>query len=152
MENWLFLELSHRDEKQKQQKEESIQGQMPEKSVGQGGEGSRERFQGGGPNTWNEGEINLAGSGLSKVVIIAGGEMMIALIWDCLLLAPQACSRAHMHGWTDTHTHTCANVHKSGWLHMIITMHSQSHPEALTHEAHEHAQLNAFAVSLLTDK
>lgn len=44
----------------------------------------------GGRNIWNKGEINLAGSGLSEVVIIAGGEMMIALMWWCLLWAARA--------------------------------------------------------------
>lgn len=65
---------------------------MPKKCIGHACDGRRERFQGGGLNTWKEGEINLAGSGLSEVVIIAGGEMMIALMWECLLWAAKACS------------------------------------------------------------
>lgn len=58
---------------------------MPKKCIGQGGDGRRERFEGGGLDPLKEGEINLARSGLSEVEIIAGGEMMIALMWECLL-------------------------------------------------------------------
>lgn len=75
---------------------------MPEKCFGQGGNDRRERFEGGRPNIWNKGEINLAGSGLSEVVIIAGGEMMIALMWECLLCAAKACR---------LRTHKCARAH-----------------------------------------
>lgn len=57
-----------------------------------------------GDQTRNEGEINLAGSGLSEVVIIAGGEMMIALTWKCLLWAAMARSCAHMHARIDRRT------------------------------------------------
>lgn len=64
---------------QTQRKRRNKKVQIPKKCVGQGGADRRERFEGGRGDTWNEGEINLAGSGLSDVVIIAGGEMMIAL-------------------------------------------------------------------------
>lgn len=37
----------------------------------------------GGRTQRIRGEINLAASGLSEVAIIAGGEMMIALVQDC---------------------------------------------------------------------
>lgn len=135
--------------KRRNKKEERRRGQIPEKCVGQGGDGRRERFEGGGPNTWNQGEINLAGSGLSEVVIIAGGEMMIALTWECLLWAAQACSRAHMHAPTGGRTHSCKR-RQVRLPHLNIIKHSQSHADALT-QAHEHAHLNAFAVSVLTD-
>lgn len=82
---------------------------MPKKCIGQGGDGRRERFEGGGLNTLKEGEINLARSGLSEVVIIVGGEMMIALMWECLLWAAKACSCAHMHAHTHGYTHLCKN-------------------------------------------
>lgn len=96
MENWLFLELQDIEEKEEQRKAERRRRQIPGKCVGQGGEGKRD----GGWHTWNEGEINLAGSGLSDVAVIAGGEMMIALTWDCSLWAAKARSLAHMHAQT----------------------------------------------------
>lgn len=68
--------------------------------------GGGKDLRGWGGDTWIEGEINLAGSGLSEVVIIAGGEMMIALIWECLLWAAKACSCAHVHARTDGRTHS----------------------------------------------
>lgn len=91
--------------------------------------GGREE-EGGRLNTWKEGEINLAGSGLSKVVIIAGGEMMIALTRERSLRAAKACSCAHVHAQTHpnptgilltrvpkvTQTHTHSHTYRSSQI------------------------------------
>lgn len=78
-------------------------------SIGQGGDGRRERFERGGPNTWNEGEIHLAGSGLSEVVIIAGAEITIALTWDCGLLR-HAPVHTRMRAKTQAHTRWLGHI------------------------------------------
>lgn len=55
--------------------------------------------------SWKEGEINLTVSGLSGVVVIAGGETMIALTYECLLCSATARSCAQMHAHRCTHWH-----------------------------------------------
>lgn len=72
-----------------------MRGKYHKKSDGQAGDSGRERLQRRGPNTWNEREINLSGSGLSEVVKI--GEAHILIAWTTYCETAQARSYASAH-------------------------------------------------------
>lgn len=105
-----------------------------------------ERFEQGGWALGKEGEINLVRSGLSEVVIIAGGEMMIAWMWECSLWPAMACS--HAHTLPGTHTHTPTYTRRRG---IFGLKYYRTYPDRLT-QAHKCTPSNAFAISVLTDK
>lgn len=95
--------VRHRGEKGTKEDEDKCQRNALVRVAMTGGSDLKE----GGRNIWNKGEINLAGSGLSEVVIIAGGETMIALMWWCLLWAARACLSARVHALMQTHRSLC---------------------------------------------
>lgn len=95
------------------------------------------------PSTRNEGEINLVRSGLSETLIIARGEMMIALMWEGFLSAVTA------HSCTHTLSHIPTSKHRQSVFRLRSYKRANKFYQTASREhIKRKKQFNAFAPSI----